>query len=135
MFSSMLRSSNNSKSSVLKCKYTHKCTHPLTYASILKLSWHQATYMEGNWGLHKFRELGRCLTKFCTPVPNNLGTSVCNILHITLVAHRISRWLLDFLENLSTPKRFYSKHYFYYCFNLRTDEICTNKIIYAWILT
>jgi len=40
-----------------------------------------------------------------------LELSVCNLLYITLVAHSFEV-TSRFLENLSTPKRTYSKHYF-----------------------
>jgi hypothetical protein len=36
--------------------------------------------------------------KFCTVAPNTCGSSVRNLLHVTLPARRILRWLLDFLK-------------------------------------
>jgi len=35
-------------------------------------------------------------TGFCTMAPNISGFSVGNLLHVTLLAPRILRWLLDF---------------------------------------
>ena len=35
-------------------------------------------------------------TQFCTVVPNICGSSVWNFLHVTILAPRILRWLLDF---------------------------------------
>jgi hypothetical protein len=41
---------------------------------------------------------------FCTVAPNIFGSSVWNLLHVTLPAPRILRWLLVFfLEHLLTP--------------------------------
>ena len=42
---------------------------------------------------HKRRAVG-----FCTVAPNIRGPSVWNVLHATLVASIILRWLLDFLK-------------------------------------
>jgi hypothetical protein len=36
------------------------------------------------------------VTKFCTVVHNNCGSSVWNLLHVTALAHKIFRWLPDF---------------------------------------
>jgi hypothetical protein len=36
------------------------------------------------------------VTKFCTVVPNMCGSSVWNLLHVTIPAPRILRWLLYF---------------------------------------
>jgi hypothetical protein len=46
-------------------------------------------------------------TKFCRVWPNICGSSVWNMLHITLLAPIILRWLLDVLENLFTPALIY----------------------------
>jgi hypothetical protein len=39
-------------------------------------------------------------TKFCTVTPNICGPSVWNLLHVTLLATGISKWLVDFGEVL-----------------------------------
>ena len=38
------------------------------------------------------------VTKFCTVAPSICGCSVWNLLHVTLLATRILKWLLDFWE-------------------------------------
>ena len=42
--------------------------------------------------------------KFGTVAPNICGPAVCNLLHVTLLAPRILRWLLDFWKNLWIPE-------------------------------
>jgi hypothetical protein len=39
-------------------------------------------------------------TKFCAVTPNICGPSVWNLLHVTLLATRILKWLVDFWEVL-----------------------------------
>ena len=41
-------------------------------------------------------------TKFCTVEPDVCGSSVWNLLHVTLQAPRIFRWFFDLLENCGT---------------------------------
>lgn len=40
--------------------------------------------------------------KFCTMVPNICGSSMRNLLHVTILAPKILRWLLDFLTICAT---------------------------------
>jgi hypothetical protein len=46
------------------------------------------------------RAPGHHVTKFCTVGPNICCSSAWKLLHVTLPAPRILRWLLDFFENL-----------------------------------
>ena len=39
-------------------------------------------------------------TKFCAVAPNIFGSSVWNLLHVTILAPRILRWLLNFKKNI-----------------------------------
>jgi hypothetical protein len=41
-------------------------------------------------------------TKFCAVTPNICDSSVCHLLHVTLLALRILRGLLDFLKICAT---------------------------------
>ena len=47
-----------------------------------------------------FRHLVTWETKFCTVTPNICGSSVWNLLHVTILA---TRWLLDFLGKFFHP--------------------------------
>ena len=64
-------------------------------------------------GVHKLRA-----TKFITVAPNACGYSVWNLLHVTLLAPRIFRWLLDFGEFVHPWAQVQSK----------TKFICTTNI-------
>jgi len=99
MFSNMLNSSDNSKPSVLMCKYTHTHTHVHTLSPVPLFANSVDSKLHIWKGIQDWtnsRSWVTVATKFCTAVPNNFGTSVCNFLHITLVAHRILKWFLDF---------------------------------------
>jgi hypothetical protein len=51
--------------------------------------WQVTTF--SNTGVHKSQA-----SKFCMAAPNIYGHSVCNFLHVTLLAPKILIWLLDF---------------------------------------
>ena len=55
--------------------------------------------------IHK-RQVARA-NKLCMVAPNICGSSVCNLLHVTVLARRILRWLLDFLGNLCSTDLLY----------------------------
>ena len=50
-------------------------------------------------------------TTFCTVAPNIWGPSVWNLLHVTILAPRILRWLLDFWKTCK-PLFFKSNKYY-----------------------
>jgi hypothetical protein len=93
--------------------HTYIHTHPLTHPSICKFSWQQATYMEGNPGLHKFQELGKLLLwlNFVLQCPIILNFSMQLASHHTCGTQNFEV-AFRFFENFSIPKRIYSKHYF-----------------------
>jgi hypothetical protein len=45
------------------------------------------------------------VTKFSTVAPNITESSMCNLHHVTLMAPRILRWLLDFGQFMYLVKR------------------------------
>jgi hypothetical protein len=83
----------------LSAKRTHVAVKPFNRGRvsfhssyhILQLPLCTLKRLQGNG--HKFRA-----TEFCALAPKICGSSVCNVLHITLLAPRILRWLQDILK-------------------------------------
>jgi hypothetical protein len=63
-------------------------------------------------------------TKFCMLVPNICGCSVWTSLHVTLLAPRILRWLLDFPEHLCVPEQ---KRNCKTCKILSSEHFCNHQ--------
>jgi hypothetical protein len=53
-------------------------------------------YVDATTGVHKYKMSLARTTEFCTVTPSACGSSVWNLLHLTVLAPRILRWLLDF---------------------------------------
>jgi hypothetical protein len=63
-------------------------------------------------------------TKSCTVVPNICGCWVWNLPHIIIVAPRMLRVLLDFLENRCTPVLWKCRKYGSGCHGLSRNSLC-----------
>ena len=54
-------------------------------------------------GVHNPERQVAMATKFHTVAPNICGSSVRNLLHVTLLAPRSLRWLLHFFKKFCSP--------------------------------
>jgi len=69
-------------------------------------------HVTSSLGLRKFKadgflltrvNQGSWVTKFCEVVPNICGSSLWNMLNVTLLAPKTFRWLLDFWKLCAPP--------------------------------
>jgi hypothetical protein len=80
----------------IKVSYGQLQVSTIWYSVHIKGIQTQQNYVKYDCEAERARDAGARQPELCTVALSVCGSSIWNLLHVTLLAHRILRWLLDF---------------------------------------